>query len=307
MTPALQPFGWRPRPRRSRRRRRGRGGDVVGVADPLDGLDVERAAVAGGQTGVQLPGQFCGGRDRAELADHLDGRGRAAAGGAGADGPRHAELVGGTAGDGQVGEQLPPAPGQRGTPRPGAGSATRSRCRPRSRSASPGRRPGRWASRAPGAGRSRWPPPPCCVRCSSRRCRRRPRPIPPRRGRRAARSPRRWPGHGRAGTTSGSRAWPAGPRGPGHGCRPQARLSAGHPAPPASSEGRGGRIGGQVAEGVRLAEDHRQQRRARHAERVRELQELTESFRRALVLLARPGASKLGRIAKEFAEQRCIM
>jgi hypothetical protein len=77
--------------------------------------------------------------------------------------------------------------------------------------------------------------------------------------------------------------------------------------PRASSEGRGGRIGGQVAEGVRLAEDHRQQRRARHAERVRELQELTESFRRALVLLARPGASKLGRIAKEFAEQRCIM
>jgi DNA-binding MarR family transcriptional regulator len=31
-----------------------------------------------------------------------------------------------------------------------------------------------------------------------------------------------------------------------------------------------------------------------------------ESFRRALVILARPGARKLGRIAKEFAEQRCI-
>src|ERR1019366_1481850 len=74
----------------------GRGGDVVGVADPLDGLDVERAAVAGDQPGgVQLFGQFCGGRGGAEPADHLDRRGRAAPGGAGVDGAGHAELVGG--------------------------------------------------------------------------------------------------------------------------------------------------------------------------------------------------------------------
>jgi hypothetical protein len=40
-----------------------RGGDVVGVADPLDGLDVERAAVSGGQPGgVQPLGQLGGGR-----------------------------------------------------------------------------------------------------------------------------------------------------------------------------------------------------------------------------------------------------
>ena len=52
-----------------------------------------------------------------------------------------------------------------------------------------GRRPGGGACRVPGAGRSRWPPPPCCARCSSRRCRRRPRRIPRRRGRRAGRSP----------------------------------------------------------------------------------------------------------------------
>src|ERR1039458_7541744 len=74
----------------------GRGGDVVGVADPLDGLDVERAAVAGDQPGgVQLFGQFCGGRGGAEPGDHLDRRGRAAPGGAGVDGAGHAELVGG--------------------------------------------------------------------------------------------------------------------------------------------------------------------------------------------------------------------
>ena len=60
------------------------------MADPLHGLDVERAAVAGGQPGgVQLPGQLGGGRDRSELADHLDRWGRAALGGAGVDGAGH--------------------------------------------------------------------------------------------------------------------------------------------------------------------------------------------------------------------------
>src|SRR5207302_702267 len=50
----------------------GRGGDVVGMADPLHGLDVERAAVPGGQPGgVQQAGQLGGGRDGAEPADHL--------------------------------------------------------------------------------------------------------------------------------------------------------------------------------------------------------------------------------------------
>src|SRR6266566_3043511 len=74
----------------------GRGGDVAGVADPLDGLDVERAAVPGGQPGgVQLRGQLGGGRDGAEPADHLHRRGRAAPGGAGVDGAGHAQLVGG--------------------------------------------------------------------------------------------------------------------------------------------------------------------------------------------------------------------
>src|SRR6266542_2769174 len=73
-----------------------RGGDVVGVADPLHGLDVERAAVPGGQPGgVQLRGQFGGGGDGAEPADHLHRRGRAAPGGAGVDSAGHPELVGG--------------------------------------------------------------------------------------------------------------------------------------------------------------------------------------------------------------------
>ena len=73
-----------------------RGRDVVGVADPLDGLDVERPAVAGDKPGgIELPSQFGGGHDGAELADHLDGRGRAALAGAGMDGPGHAQFVGG--------------------------------------------------------------------------------------------------------------------------------------------------------------------------------------------------------------------
>src|SRR6266568_4378233 len=73
-----------------------RGGDVVGVADPLHGLDVERAAVPGGQPGgVQLPGQVGGGRDGAEPTDHLHRWGRAAFGGAGMDGAGHAQFVGG--------------------------------------------------------------------------------------------------------------------------------------------------------------------------------------------------------------------
>ena len=73
-----------------------RGGDAVGVADPLHGLDVERAAVPGDHPGgVQLPGQLGSGRDGSELADHLDRRRRAAPGRAGVDGAGDAELVGG--------------------------------------------------------------------------------------------------------------------------------------------------------------------------------------------------------------------
>ena len=42
-------------------------GDLVGVADPLDRVDIERPAVAGGQPGgVQLFGQLAVRRDRAE-------------------------------------------------------------------------------------------------------------------------------------------------------------------------------------------------------------------------------------------------
>ncbi len=50
-----------------------RRGDLVSVADPLDGLDVERPAVAGGQPGgVQLFGQPGCGSDRAKVPDNLD-------------------------------------------------------------------------------------------------------------------------------------------------------------------------------------------------------------------------------------------
>src|SRR5258707_6405399 len=50
-----------------------RRGDLVSVADPLDGLDVGRPAVAGGQPGGgQLFGQAGCGRDRAKVPDNLD-------------------------------------------------------------------------------------------------------------------------------------------------------------------------------------------------------------------------------------------
>src|SRR4029077_19954958 len=65
-------------------RRRSR--DVVGVSDPLDGLDVERTPVAGGQAGgVEQVGELIGGGGRAKADHHLDRRRGAAPGGSGVD------------------------------------------------------------------------------------------------------------------------------------------------------------------------------------------------------------------------------
>ena len=74
-----------------------RDGDLVGVADPLDGIDVERAAVrrCGQPGGVEQGDQLVVAGDRAEPADQLDGRGRACAAGPGGQGPVDDELVGG--------------------------------------------------------------------------------------------------------------------------------------------------------------------------------------------------------------------
>jgi hypothetical protein len=50
-----------------------RGWNAVGVADPLDGGDVEGSSVAGGQSGgVELVGHLAGVGGGAELADQLD-------------------------------------------------------------------------------------------------------------------------------------------------------------------------------------------------------------------------------------------
>src|ERR1700756_4716900 len=72
------------------------GGDVVGVADPLHGLDVERRSGAGGVPGGVEPfGQF-GGRGGGSQADHhVDGGRRAAFGGAGVGSTRDGDVVGG--------------------------------------------------------------------------------------------------------------------------------------------------------------------------------------------------------------------
>src|SRR6266566_5220206 len=74
----------------------GGGGDVVGVADPLDGLDVEGAAVAGGQpVGVEPADQLVVAGGRSELPGELDRSGRGAPGRAGVDGPAGDKFVGG--------------------------------------------------------------------------------------------------------------------------------------------------------------------------------------------------------------------
>ena len=184
--------------------------------------------------------------------------------------------------DGQVGEH-----GSRHLVRvggllwPGAGSATRSRCRPRSRSRVSGRRLGLGlaGNREPGDDLGGLAP--CCGRCSGRR----PEPSSS-----AVTSTYGPPGSPVTLKTAGSR--PGGKR-TWYPCSSSRAASARAAAPVAAlgnaaarwsamarrragSEGRGGRIGEQAAEGVRLAEDHRQQRRAGHADRVSELQELAD-------------------------------
>src|SRR5712691_1244284 len=73
-----------------------RGRDLAGVTDPLDGLDIERPAVACGQPGcVQVPDQVVVAGGRAEAGDELDRGIRGAPGRARMDGPSGGELVGG--------------------------------------------------------------------------------------------------------------------------------------------------------------------------------------------------------------------
>src|SRR6516225_4192046 len=70
--------------------------DLVGVADPLDRVDVEWPAVAGAVSGgIQPGGQLVVAGSRPELSGELDGGGRGSPGGAGVDGPVDGELVGG--------------------------------------------------------------------------------------------------------------------------------------------------------------------------------------------------------------------
>src|ERR1017187_2823892 len=71
--------------------------DLVGVADPLDRIDVEWPAVASTVPGGIEPGDqlFVAG-GRSQLFNELDGGGRGTPGGAGVDGPAGGELVGGT-------------------------------------------------------------------------------------------------------------------------------------------------------------------------------------------------------------------
>ena len=70
--------------------------DLVGVADPLDRIDVERPAVAGAVPGgVQLGDQLVVAGGRPEPFDELDGGGRGSPGSAGVGGPVDGELVGG--------------------------------------------------------------------------------------------------------------------------------------------------------------------------------------------------------------------
>ena len=70
--------------------------DLVGVADPLDRIDVEWPAVASAVPGGVQPGdQLVVAGGRPEPFDELDRGGRGALGGAGVDGPVGGELVGG--------------------------------------------------------------------------------------------------------------------------------------------------------------------------------------------------------------------
>src|ERR1019366_3941448 len=70
--------------------------DLVGVADPLDRIDVEWPAVACAVPGGVQPGdQLVVAGGRPEPSDQIDGGGRRAPGGAGVDGPAGGELVGG--------------------------------------------------------------------------------------------------------------------------------------------------------------------------------------------------------------------
>src|SRR5271169_7219271 len=70
--------------------------DLVSVADPLDGSDVEGFAVACGQPGgVEALGQVAGVGGRAEPADHFHCRGRASPGGPGRQRPVRDEFVDG--------------------------------------------------------------------------------------------------------------------------------------------------------------------------------------------------------------------
>src|SRR6266568_1911435 len=70
--------------------------DLVGVADPLDRIDVEWPAVAGAVPGGIEPGDQLGvAGGRPEPSDQFDGGGRGSPGGAGVGGPVDGELVGG--------------------------------------------------------------------------------------------------------------------------------------------------------------------------------------------------------------------
>src|SRR5438128_1586390 len=70
--------------------------DLVGVADPLDRIDVEWPVVASAVPGGIEPGdQLVVAGGRPEPSDELDGGGRGTPGGAGVDGPVGGELVGG--------------------------------------------------------------------------------------------------------------------------------------------------------------------------------------------------------------------
>src|SRR4029077_2518390 len=70
--------------------------DLVGVADPLDRIDVEWPAVAGAVPGGIEPGdQLVVAGGRPEPSDELDRGRRRSPGGAGVGGPVDGELVGG--------------------------------------------------------------------------------------------------------------------------------------------------------------------------------------------------------------------
>ena len=73
----------------------GRGGDLVGVADPLDGFDVERTACSGAVSVLGEDGDQVGvAGDGAEFADQLGGRGGRGGRYPGGPGPVDDDLVG---------------------------------------------------------------------------------------------------------------------------------------------------------------------------------------------------------------------